>query len=221
MVISPYIYTTLLYENIHNMVSRHVSKRLLIYRSALTHLKKMGFDYVYSKTIAEETGVSSDVVRKDFSNIEIRGKRKVGYKVDNLIKKLDELFGKTCCFEIIVVGIGNIGKALTKYEDYLSERIKILGGFDINPSRIKSFNEIPIMHFNEVEAFIAKNDIKVAVMTVPEISAQLVCNKLVECGIKGILNFAPVMLKAPDDVFVKNISIADEITRVFYHARIN
>ncbi|HKK58793.1 MAG TPA: redox-sensing transcriptional repressor Rex [Salinivirga sp.] len=203
------------------MVSRHISKRLLYYRSALVHLEKMGFEYVYSKTIGEEIGVSPDVVRKDFSNIEIRGKRKVGYKVSDLIRKLDEMFGKTCCFEIIVVGMGNIGKALTKYEDYLSERIKILGGFDINPSRIKSFNEIPIMHFNEVEAFVAKNGIKVAVITVPEISAQLVCNKLIEAGIKGILNFAPVMLKVPDDVFVKNISIADEITRVFYHARIN
>lgn len=203
------------------MVSRHISKRLLIYRSALTHLKKMGFEFVYSKTIGEEAGVSSDVVRKDFSNIEIRGKRKVGYRVDELIMRLDEMFGKTCCFEIIVVGIGNLGKALTKYEDYLSERIKILGGFDINPTRLNNDGEIPIMHFDEIEPFISKNNIKVAVMTVPDISAQLVCNKLVECGIKGILNFAPVMLKTPDDVFVKNISIADEITRVFYHAKVN
>lgn len=202
------------------MVSRHLSKRLLNYRAALIQLKKMGFENVYSKTLGEETGVSPDLIRKDFSGIHIRGKRKVGYNVDELIEKLDSLFSNACCFEIIVVGMGNIGMALTQYDHYLSQRITIKAGFDINPAKINKEGNIPVYYLDEIDRFIEENEIKVAVLTVPEISAQVVCNKLVENNIKGILNFAPVLLKVPPDVFVKNISIADEITRVFYHANI-
>ena len=202
------------------MISRHVSKRLLIYRSVLIQLKKMGFENVYSKTIGEEAGVTPDVVRKDLSQTEARGKRKVGYNIDQLIDMLDKFFGKNCCFEIIVVGYGNIGEALARHEDYLSERIKILASFDINPARINEQKIIPIFHTDKMEAFIEKNDVQVAVLSVSEISAQSVCDKLVRSGINGILNFTPVMLKVPEHVFVKNINFADEIMHVFYHAKV-
>ena len=115
--------------------------------------------------------------------------------------------------------MGNMGRALSHYECGFTERKQyIVAGFDIDPVKIKKTYNIPVYPMDQLPSFIKNNEIKIAIMAVPAISAQEICNKLVNSGIKGIMNFAPVILQAPDDVIVNNINLCDELESVIYTA---
>ena len=115
--------------------------------------------------------------------------------------------------------MGNIGRALSHYVCGFTDRKQyIIAGFDIDPVKIKRTYNVPVYHMDSVSEFIVTNHIRIAIMAVPSISAQEVCTKLVESGIKGIMNFSPVLLQVPDDVIVNNINLCDELESIIYTA---
>lgn len=192
-------------------------RRLLLYRLCIVKFKEMGFKKVYSYNLGHEAGVSAEQIRKDFSQFGIKGNKKGGYEIDHLLNKLNIIFKKNEEQNVIIVGMGNMGRALSHYECGFTEKKQyIVAGFEVDPVKIKKTYNIPVFQMSYMSDFIKENKIKIAILVVPSISAQEVCSKLVNAGIKGIMNFAPVILQAPDDVTVNNVNLCDELECIMY-----
>lgn len=188
-----------------------------MYRSCLVRLKMIGVEKVYSYTLADETGVTADQVRKDFSEYGITGNKKGGYEVNDLIDKLEKIFHRNKDHNIVLIGMGNIGTSLSRYNNFIHRNMNIVATFDIDPFKQKTRSEIPIYSMSRLKEIIDRFRVKVAIIAVPEISAQEVADELIQAGIKGIINFAPVLLKTPGDIIVNNINLCDELESVIYY----
>ena len=191
-------------------------RRILLYRGSLIRLQTMGVKRVYSYTLGKETGITAEQVRKDFSEYRIKGYQRGGYLVDELITELEKIFYQNGHQNIILVGRGNIGSSLANYRGFIQRQINIVATFDIDPSKQRTRSEVPVYNVDRMEEIINRFSVRTAIIAVPDIAAQLVCDQLVKCGIKGIINFAPVILKVPDDTVLNNVNLSDEIESVIY-----
>jgi len=187
----------------------------------LLKFQNLGFERIFSYTLAQEIGVSPEQVRKDFSQFHLRGNKKAGYLIQDILNKINDLLHKEDIHKIIIVGLGNIGEALIKYKGFVNRNMQLVAGFDIDPAKLKKNCHIPTFHSKEIPKVVKKENVHIGIITVPEVAAQEVCNTMVKAGIKGILNFAPVMLKAPSDVVVQNISVCGELEALVYVTEMN
>jgi redox-sensing transcriptional repressor len=190
--------------------------RLSRYKNALYRLRSLGFIKVFSDNLADAVNVTASQVRKDFSIFGISGNKKGGYQVDALIEKMNSILGKDTVQKVIVAGSGNIGTALTKYQGFHKEGIEIKACFDIDPAKYSRNAAIPILPLDEMKDFIAKNNILLGIISVTDIAAQRVLDMMAQAGIRGILNFAPIQLKAPADCIVTNVNVAVELENLIY-----
>jgi redox-sensing transcriptional repressor len=184
----------------------------------LEKFKRFGWETTYSYTIGKESGVSSEQIRKDFSKFKISGHKKGGYNINEILEKINQIFKKDVTDYIIIMGSGNIGEALINYSGFDKHNIKIAGVFDIDPIKLKKKYEIPIYKTDMLKEIIDKYNVKIAVIAVPAIAAQEVCYELVDCGITGIMNFSPVILKTPETVNVYNIELIPVLEALLYHS---
>ena len=191
-------------------------RRILLYRGSLLRLQALGVKRVYSYTLGKETGVSAEQVRKDFSEYHIKGNQRGGYHVDELIREMEGIFYKNGGQNIIVVGRGNIGDSLANYSNFSLRQINIVATFDIDPSKQRIRSDIPVYTMDRMREIIDRFIVRTAIVAVPDLAAQGVCDQLVEYGVKGIINFAPVILKVPDEIIVNNVNLSDEIESVIY-----
>ncbi len=206
-------------KQITKYIIRNDLKRLFTYRLCLIGFKRKGFDRVYSYNLGEEAGVTAEQVRKDFSVFKIKGNKKGGYKINDLLRSIEEIFKYQHNQHVILVGMGNIGRALVQYKRFILRKMIIVASFDIDPSKQSKRFGIPVLPMDMMSEIINKFHVKVAILAVPEISAQDAANKLVDKGITGILNFAPVILKVPDEIIVNNINLCDELESVIYYTQ--
>jgi redox-sensing transcriptional repressor len=190
--------------------------RLSRYKNALYRLRTLGFVKVFSDNLADAVGVLPSQVRKDFSLFGISGNKRGGYQVDILIEKLNTILGKEQTQEVIIVGLGNIGNALMKYKGFEKEGMKISACFDIDSTKYSRDSEIPILPLEEMKDFVRNKHIKIGVIAVPDVAAQSVFNMMTSCGIKGVLNFAPIRLRAASDIAVNNVNLELELENVIY-----
>ncbi len=195
--------------------------RIAKYKNALTRFKALGFNKVFSDNLADALGVSPAQVRKDFSLFGIEGKKRGGFNVSDLIVQLQNLLGQTTIHDVVVVGAGNIGNALMKYTGFDKAGVKITAIFDVDPQKVNRTAAIPILPIEEMKDFIRKKKIKLGIIAVPESFAQMILDEMVSANIKGILNFAPLGLKVPEDVFINNIDLLAEIEKVIYFVNVN
>jgi len=198
------------------MQNKNCIMRMSKYRNVLTNLKLLNFSKVFSDNLADASGESAVQVRKDFSIFAIPGNRRGGYLVDDLIEQLDKIFGKDKPQKFIVVGVGNIGRALINYPGFNKNGIKIMAGFDNDPVKIAQGAEIPILPIDKINEFIAKNSIQFAIICVPSLAAPQVADILLSSGIKGILNFAPIRLKEREGCVIENINLVTELENIIY-----
>jgi redox-sensing transcriptional repressor len=175
---------------------------------------------VFSDNLAESVGVTAAVVRKDFSVFGISGNKKGGYQIEALLEKLNSILGKDRLQKVIVIGAGHIGSALMRYRGFEKEGIKITAGFDIDPSKINRSASVPILPLEEVRGFINSLGIKIAVLAVPDIAAQEVVDIICAGGIKGILNFAPLRLKNPENCIINNVNLEIELENLIYFVNV-
>ncbi|MCF7853451.1 MAG: redox-sensing transcriptional repressor Rex [Candidatus Pacebacteria bacterium] len=196
--------------------SRSMVERLSSYRSVLCKLKTLGFVKVFSDNLGDALGISASQVRKDFSQFELKGNKKGGYQVDELIERLNEILGKNEVQDIIIVGCGKIGTALMNYNRFTSEGIRVVAGFDTDPTVIRPDARIPVLDLSELESFVERHGIRIAIMTVPEPPAPQVYERLVNAGIEGILNFTPMQLRSSGSCLIQNVNIEREIENLFY-----
>jgi|GEM_PF-156392 len=207
-------------------ISLRVIRRISFYYEALLKLNLPGDYYISSTQLEEITGVSCNQVRQDFFYLGISiGKQKKGYQVKKLFKELKKVLSIDTGADVIVIGAGKLGRALAEYKLFKVRNINVRALFDIkkelvgNSIMIKG-EEVQVMHIDAMDKFLKENDhIKIALLTVPEQSAQALLDKMVMLGIKGIVNFTPRILKRPEkykDVQIVNDCIGSSLYKVVY-----
>lgn len=172
---------------------------------------------MFSYTLANETGVTPDQVRKDFSEFGIKGNKRGGYEISELLDIMENLFHRNKDHNIVLIGMGNLGLALSKYSKFVQRNMNVVATFDIDPFKQKVRSDITVYSMSRLKEIIDRFRVRVAILAVPEISAQEVADELIRNGIKGIVNFAPVLLKVPPDVIINNVNLCDELESVIYY----
>ncbi len=189
--------------------------RLLNYKNLLNRLKSIGFVKVFSDNLADTLDISPSLVRKDFREFGIRGAQKGGYTIETVLFKINEVLGIDKKHKIIIVGAGRIGQALMHFPGFRKEGIIVSAGFDTDPEKIDGEAVIPIFHIKELTDYIKTNNIKLAILAVPE-NAAMGCLDMMEAGgIKGILNFTSMNLKSLK-VAINNVNIGNEIENLIF-----
>jgi len=189
-------------------IPKPVSKRLSMYYRCLEKLKDEGIDVVSSKELAEKLDIKPSQVRKDLSYFGEFGKRGVGYHVDFLIENLEKILGIKEEWNIAIIGAGNIGKALSNYVGMREKGFKIVAVFDKDDGKVgKEIAEgIKVLHIKDLDRVVKEKNVKIGIIAVPASAAQEVAEALEKAGVSGILNFAPIKIKASIPVEEVDIS---------------
>lgn len=172
-----------------------------------------------SKQIAEAIGIDPATVRRDFSYFGELGRRGFGYDVNKLMTFFAELLNDNSTTKVLLVGVGNIGRALLHYRFQERNRMQLVMAFDTDDNELvgtQTEDNIPIYGISQIKDKIAQEDIKTAILTVPSIKAQEVADLLVEAGIEGILCFSPVNLNLPRHVVVQYVDLTSELQTLLY-----
>jgi len=201
------------------MKNKKTIVRISKYKNALKRFKMLGLSRVFSDNLAEAVGVSSIQVRKDFSLFGITGNKRGGYPIDALMEQLRSVLGKQDIKKVIIVGVGNMGAALIRYNGFERELINIVAGFDSDTAKLSPHAPIPILHIDKLENFVRDNAIKIGIIAVPDMAAQRIVDCMVGAGIKGILNFASIRLNAPEGCFINSVNLIPELESVIYFTK--
>jgi len=198
-------------------IPRKTIYRLSIYLRCLARLHENGIGTVSSEALAKAAGVKPTQLRKDLAYFGTFGTRGLGYDVTELFKKISEELGTSRLQPVILVGVGHLGLALVSYRGFEKEGFEIVAAFDADPRR-KRDKEIkqPIYGMSELPDFVQKQNVKMAILTVPAAAAQAVANQLIDAGVTGILNFSPIVLSVPEEVMVNNVNLAIELENLSY-----
>ncbi|HEX3989178.1 MAG TPA: redox-sensing transcriptional repressor Rex [Verrucomicrobiae bacterium] len=201
-------------------IPRKAVYRLSVYFRGLQQLKVNGIATVSSEALAKASGVKPTQLRKDLAYFGQFGTRGLGYDVGQLAEMISDVLGTTHLRPVILVGVGNLGLALLSYRGFQKEGFEIIAAFDLEPRRRRGKNiPVPIKALGEMADVIREREVKMAILTLPASAAQEVANTLVQCGITGILNFAPLVLDVPEQVVVNNVNLAIELENLSYFVR--
>ena len=194
--------------------------RLSIYHRCLGRLEENGIETVSSSGLAKAAGVSPSQLRRDLGYLGTFGTRGLGYPVSELGEAIREVLGREHLQPVILVGVGNLGSALLRYDGFRKEGFEVVAAFDLRPAEVRGRGiTVPIHPVEEMAGVIKKEDVKLAVLSVPGAHAQEVANELVEAGIQGILNFSPTVLQVPDTVTVNSVDLALELEQVSFFVK--
>lgn len=198
-------------------ISDSTISRLSRYYRTLGRLIEKRVKTVSSDEIAEIDGVTSAQVRKDLSFFGTFGKRGLGYNTVDLQNNIGTILGLYKHWNVALVGIGNIGRALVDYQEFKKQGfvIRLLLDDDENKIGTKVSGQ-EIKAFSNAEEHLEEEKIQIAIVAVPANVAQGVVNSLTDAGVKAILNFAPLSLKVPDDVMIKNENMSIELEALSY-----
>ena len=162
---------------------------------------------ISATAIAKALSLGDVQVRKDLAVVSGAGKPKIGYETDKLITDIESHLGYKRLTNAVLVGAGKLGRALLDYDGFEDFGVKIVAGFDCNETVLTKGTK-DILPIRDIEVYCREHDVKLGIITVGQGSAQDVCDKLVESGIKAIWNFAPVTLKVPNGVLLKQENLA-------------
>ncbi|MDE7082896.1 MAG: redox-sensing transcriptional repressor Rex [Clostridia bacterium] len=182
-------------------------QRLPVY---LNYLKTLTSDgYISSGAIARALGMGEVLVRKDLAYTSAQGRTRVGYSCGELIAALEDYLGCNDKKKAVIIGAGELGKALLSYGGFLNYGIEIVAAFDSDSAKVGTYvGGKPIFDAKNAKEKIGELNARLAVLCVPAREAQAVADTLVDCGVMKILNFAPVLLKVKDGAIVRNIDVA-------------
>ncbi len=198
-------------------IPRKTIYRLSVYLRCLQRLRANDIQTVSSEALAKVAGVKPTQLRKDLTYFGQFGTRGLGYDVQQLARMITDLLGTSSLQPVLLVGVGNLGTALLSYRGFQEEGFEIVAAFDAESRRFRD-KKLPVpVHPMEALPEVAQSQhVKMAIITVPAMAAQEVTNTLVQSGITGILNFAPIVLVVPEDVMVSNVNLAIELENLSY-----
>ena len=195
-------------KRMNKIISEKVINRLTLYHCILMDYINKGEEHISSKQIATLLRIDDSQVRKDLNLLNNSGKSRVGYIVKELKTSIEKTLGFSKTKRAYIIGAGNLGMALAKYDNFANYGLNIICLFDNDVSKIgQSINNKPILDMKNLNICINKTDVDIAILTVPSPFAQSCATTLVRAGIKYIWNFTPVVLNVPDDVQVWNENI--------------
>lgn len=179
-------------------------------------------EYVFSRELAAAVGVSPEQVRRDLMTFRLKGTPQRGYPTKEFLTELYSHLESAALTKMVLVGIGNLGRAILTYFLKRRPNLSIVAAFDQEPEKTnRVYSGCHSYHISQLEKFVAKEKVAVGIITVPAGSAQEAADALVRAGVKGIINFAPVQLKLPPGIFLEQLDITLSIEKVAYFARKN
>jgi redox-sensing transcriptional repressor len=199
-----------------------VIKRLPRYRRYLADLEKRGIERVSSSTLSEILGYTASQIRQDLNNFGGFGQQGYGYKVADLKSEIDAILGLGESYHIAIVGIGNLGHAVSNYLYRYLDEFVVTALFDINPAVIGTETAgITIKNVNELDSYLAENNIDIGIITSSKDAAQSIADSFVKGGVRGIWNFATIDLNVPDDIYIQNEHLSDGLHELVYYVHSN
>jgi len=183
-----------------------VINRLPVYARALAELASAGDTVVSSQALGEILDVTPAQIRKDLSYFGRFGKQGRGYNVHGLLAKLREILGIDRQWHVCLIGVGRLGQAIAEYGGFRPQGFEILGAFDADQAMVgKQVGGVAVHFIDELESFILAHNVDIGIVAVPAAHAQAVVDRLVDAGIRAILNYAPITAHVPRDVTIRHI----------------
>lgn len=201
-------------------ISRAVIKRLPRYYRYLGELLEDGVERISSNELSEKMQVTASQIRQDLNNFGGFGQQGYGYNVQFLYTEIATILGLDRVHNMIIIGAGNLGQALANYVQFEKRGFKVIGLFDVNPVlQGVSVRGISIKMVDELPTFLKDNEVHIATLTLPKNKAPEMAEKLVQCGVKAIWNFAhtDLNLSLPEDVIVENVHLPESLMRLSYN----
>lgn len=192
--------------------------RLPIYLRALTRLAQEGKEVTSSHELGQRLGISSAQIRKDLSHFGGFGKQGTGYQISYLVEQLKQVLKVDREWDVVLVGAGDLGRAVAHYKGFSDRGFRIVAVFDSAPDKAgKRIDGLVIYPMNDMRQMVTERGIKIAMIAVPAEHAQRVADQLVEAGVRAILNYAPINLNVPENVYVQYIDPVAHMQRMTYY----
>jgi redox-sensing transcriptional repressor len=197
-------------------------RRLSLYLRQLEAFKRKDRRTVSSKQLGESLGLTDAQVRKDFAYFGQFGHPGIGYRVDDLIGQVKRILGTDKTWNVLLIGAGNLGRALLAYRGFDQKGFRLIAVFDADPGKVgKKHGGFVIQSLTEMAAAVQKQNIKLAMIAVPADNAQDVADQLVAAGVRGLLNFAPVSLTVPPDVALNAVDLAVQLEQLSFQVSLS
>ena len=201
-----------------NKIPDIIIGRLPIYLRALQRMAEKGVQNTSSQELGERVGISAAQIRKDISQFGEFGKQGTGYRISFLIDKLREILKVDRIWDVVIVGAGDMGHALARYQGFVNRGFHVVMVFDNDQTKVgQKIGDYTIMDTSSMIEEIQESGIQVAMLTVPATAAQEAADMLVKAGVKAILNYAPISLTVPEGVHVQHIDPATHLQRMTYY----
>ena len=197
-------------------VPKATMQRYPVYLKALRKLQSMGVERILSRELSLFVDIESTTIRRDFSFVGSMGKQGYGYEVNDLINTFDELLGVNFDEKIVLVGAGNLGRAILNYNRWNHVVGEIVCAFDIDPKKLGVVSDIPIYHMSELENKMPEG-CRIAIVTVSE-NIQETVDRLVDLGIVGIVDFSSEHIQVPKTVAIKSVDVVSTIQELIFQA---
>ena len=204
-----------------NKISGAVIRRLPQYLRILEELKLEGIERISSGDLSKRIGHTASQIRQDLNNFGGFGQQGYGYNVSFLYDEIGKILGLNHTHSLVLIGAGNLGRALAGYVNFEKRGFIMKGIFDISPEVIgDTIRDIPIMPIEEMPAFIKENNIDIGVIAIPKTAAVAIAKTLVDCGVRAIWNFSHIDLDVPDDVIVESVHLSESLMRLSYNINV-
>jgi len=188
-----------------------------MYHRFLQQLLEKGEERISSRELSQLMGITSSQLRQDLSYFGEFGQQGYGYRVETLFQEISAILGLEKTYTAVIVGAGNMGKAIINYPGFSRRGLKVVGIFDKNPEIIgDQVAGLPIMDVAHLAEFLKANPVEVGIITTPAQAAQEIADILIHSGVRGIWNFAPVMLAANKQVVIEDIHVGDSLMTLFF-----
>ena len=198
-------------------ISMAVVRRLPKYQRYLKELMSNDVDRISSKEFSEKIGFTASQIRQDLNCFGDFGQQGYGYNVKDLYNKICEILGLDREYNTIIIGAGNLGQAVANYMNFDKLGFKLKGIFDINPKLIGlKIRDIEIMDTDYLDKFLKESKVDIAILCVPKNSAQRITDVLIDGGVQGLWNFAPVDLVVPENIIVENVHLSESMLTLIY-----
>ena len=195
--------------------------RISHYLRQLECLQKAAHKTVSSKQLGRALGYTDAQVRKDLTYFGQFGHPGVGYRVDELIDRLKKILGTDRVWPVILIGAGNLGRALMSYKGFLRKGFQLAAVFDADPAKIgRRFGELEIQSMEKLSDCVTATQVRMAIVAVTPDAAQGVVNMLARAGVRGVLNFSPTNLNVPPNVFVQSVDLALQLEQLSFRMSI-
>jgi redox-sensing transcriptional repressor len=199
-------------------ISEAVVKRLPVYLRYLNSLRAMNVRTVSSQQLGEALDLNPAQIRKDLACFGEFGRKGIGYEVNYLVEKIKSILKLDQRINVLLVGAGNLGHAISNYNAYLKDNMKITAIFDADPNKIgKKIANLTIQPLENLADVVKEQNIRIGIIAVPADAAQMVADCLVRAGVTGILNFAPMNLRVPEHVRVHDADVTMELHSLAYY----